>query len=54
MANIHYDFFQGKADWGLNYWPNNFVETWLSKQEKEEVELWWKMYFLVLALLLMH
>jgi hypothetical protein len=25
IANIHYDFFKGKADWGLNYWPNNFA-----------------------------
>ncbi len=36
MASTHSDFFQGRADRGLIYWPNHSGETWLTNQEEEE------------------
>jgi hypothetical protein len=35
----HSDFFQGKTDRGLFYWPDHSGETMLSNQEDEQEEL---------------
>jgi hypothetical protein len=32
-ASLRSDFFQGRTDQGIFYWPNHTQETWLSKEE---------------------
>jgi hypothetical protein len=39
MASMHSNFFQGQMDRGLFYWPNHSVETQLSNQEEDMINV---------------